>query len=158
MNERRFRQVADDFYLAPQLEAGDFAAAAAMGIRTVINNRPDGEASDQLADAEARELAAAAGLAYVHVPVVSGGIGPQAMAAFADALAAHPGPYLAYCRSGTRSCFMWGLHAARRQAPQEVLTAAAAVGYDLTPAAAVLQQIHAACSAAEQPDQARPER
>jgi uncharacterized protein (TIGR01244 family) len=144
MGRDRFRRLAADFFVAPQLEASDFAAAAATGIRTVINNRPDGEAMDQLADAEARDLAAAAGLAYAYVPVVTGGIGPQAMAAFSDALAAHPGPYLAYCRSGTRSCFMWGLHAARRQAPQEILKAAAAVGYDLTPAAAALRQIHEA--------------
>ena len=44
MTDSKFRQVAKDFYVAPQLQAEDFAAARATGIRTVINNRPDGEA------------------------------------------------------------------------------------------------------------------
>ena len=104
----KFRQVATDFFVAPQLtEAGTSPAARAAGIRTVINNRPDGEAADQLTDAEARALAQANGLAYVFVPVVSGGIGPATIASFAAAVADHPGPHLAYCRSGTRSCHMW---------------------------------------------------
>jgi len=45
-----FRKVATNFYVAPQLEPADFAEAAELGIRTVINNRPDGEAPDQLAE------------------------------------------------------------------------------------------------------------
>ena len=85
-----------DFFVAPQLVAADFAAARAAGIRTVINNRPDGEAPDQLTDAEARELAAANGLDYVFVPVVSGGMGPDDVAAFAagDRRASRPPPRL----------------------------------------------------------------
>ena len=54
--------------MAPQLTEADFPAARAAGIKTIINNRPDGEAADQLTDAEARALAQANGLAYVFVP------------------------------------------------------------------------------------------
>src|SRR3954468_18586318 len=107
MTDSKFRQVANDFYVAPQLQAEDFALARAPGIRTVINNRPDGEAPDQLSDAEARALAEGQGLAYVHVPVVLGSIQPDSIVAFAKAVADSPGPYLAYCRSGTRSCHLW---------------------------------------------------
>lgn len=139
-----FRQVADDFYVAPQLQADDFAAARAFGIRTVINNRPDGEAPDQLGDEQARELAAAAGLAYIHVPVTTGGIGPEAMSAFAEAVDQHGGPYLAYCRSGTRSCYLWALQAARHSPSERVVEAGAAAGYDLTPLLPLLRQIHRA--------------
>ena len=62
MAESKLRQVAKDFFVAPQLQAQDFVAARAAGIRTVINNRPDGEAPDQLSDAQARELAPTNGL------------------------------------------------------------------------------------------------
>ena len=51
MGATPFRQVAKDFFVAPQLVAADFAIAQAAGIRTLINNRPDGEAPDQLSDA-----------------------------------------------------------------------------------------------------------
>ncbi|MFO1073395.1 MAG: TIGR01244 family sulfur transferase [Geminicoccaceae bacterium] len=139
-----FRQVAEDFFVAPQLQADDFAAARAFGIRTVINNRPDGEAPDQLSDETARALAEAAGLAYVHVPVVTGGIGPEAMSAFAEAVDQHGGPFLAYCRSGTRSCFLWALQAARHSPSEPIVAAGAAAGYDLAPLAPLLRKIHAA--------------
>lgn len=142
MSADQFRRVADDFFVAPQLAEADFAAAAAAGIRTVINNRPDGEAPDQVSDAEARRLAEEAGLAYAFVPVATGGIGAEAAAAFAEAVAEHPGPYLAYCRSGTRSCFLWGLAAAREQKADAVMAAAAKAGYDLTPALPLLRQIN----------------
>ena len=136
-----FRQVADDFFVAPQLQPADFAAARALGIRTVINNRPDGEAPDQLSDVQARALAEAEGLAYVFVPVISGAIQPEAIAAFSEALKKHPGPYLAYCRSGTRSCFMWSFAAARTLPPETILESAQAAGYDVSPALPLLRKL-----------------
>ena len=94
--------------------------------------------------AEARELAAEAGLAYAFVPIVSGGIGPGAMSELVEVLDSNPGPFLAYCRSGTRSCYLWALQAARGHAPEEILKAAAAAGYDLAPTRELLRQIHEA--------------
>jgi sulfide:quinone oxidoreductase len=141
MTRSQFRRVAEDFYVAPQLAGADFAAAREFGIRTVINNRPDGEAEDQLSDAEARVAAAAEGLAYAFVPVVSGGVRPEAVAAFQQAVAGNPGPYLAYCRSGTRSCYMWAFAAAGRRSVDEILAAAAGAGYDLTPAVPLLEHL-----------------
>ena len=138
-----FRRVADGFFVAPQLSASDFVAARAAGIRTIINNRPDGEAIDQLDDAEARELAAENGLAYVFVPVVSGRMGPDQVAAFRDAVAANPGPYLAYCRSGTRSCHMWAFASAQERPVEATIRQAAEAGYDLTGVRPILEHLAA---------------
>jgi len=137
-----FRKVAEDFYVAPQLQRADFAAAREAGIRTVINNRPDGEAPDQLTDAEAAQAARAAGLAYIQVPVVSGGIFPDHIAEMREAVEAHEGPYLAYCRSGTRSCHLWALVAVQAKPVEEVIGAAAEAGYDLSAMRPLLEQIH----------------
>ena len=137
-----FRKVAANFYVAPQLEPADFAAAAELGIRTVINNRPDGEAPDQLADAEARAAAEAEGLAYVHVPVVTGGIFPDHLAAMKEAIETHPGPFVAYCRSGTRSCHLWALVKAQDEDPDALIAAAASAGYDLGAIRPLLKDIH----------------
>lgn len=139
----RFRRVAEDFFVAPQLGPEDFAAARARGIRTVINNRPDGEAPDQPSDAEARAAALAAGLAYAFVPMTPGALRPETIEAFAAAIVRHEGPYLAYCRSGTRSCYLWALTVARRRPVTEILHAAAAAGYDLGPALPLLERIAA---------------
>lgn len=125
--------VARDFSVAPQITAADFAAAAARGVRTIINNRPDGEAPDQLSDAQARAAAEAAGLVYRAIPVTMP-IPSAAVDAFAAALRDTPGPHLAYCRSGTRSITLWTLAQAKGGAdPDELIRTAAAAGYDLSP-------------------------
>lgn len=136
----QFRQLTEDFYVAPQLRAEDFPAAKALGIRTVINNRPDGEAPDQLADAEAKAAAEAAGLAYVHVPVRSGHMTPDDLKAFRHAVESCEGPYLAYCRSGTRSCHLWAFTAVKELPVDYVVAAAWTAGYDLHAMVPALQQ------------------
>lgn len=140
----QFYKLAEDFYVAPQLAAEDFAAAQALGIRTVINNRPDDEEPGQLSNALASERAAAAGLEFAHVPVVSGGIFPDHIAAMQSAIEAHSGPYLAYCRSGTRSCFLWSFVAAKSLKPDDIVRAAADAGYDVRMVKPILQQVHTA--------------
>jgi uncharacterized protein (TIGR01244 family) len=129
----RFARIDGDVYVAPQLRPEDFAAARDAGVRTVVNNRPDGEAADQIPSAEAERLAREAGLGYLHIPVASGGgLTREAVDAFAEALGERPGPLLAYCRSGTRSTHLWALAAASRGAdPAGVVEAAARAGYDV---------------------------
>ena len=75
------------------------------------------------------------------MPVVSGRMGPDDVAAFATALAAHDGPYLAYCRSGTRSCHMWALATAGERPVEETMQAAATAGYDLGPTRPVIERL-----------------
>ena len=138
-----FIGVARDFSVAPQISAEDFAAAAARGVRTVINNRPDGEAPDQLTDAQARAAAEAAGLTYRAIPVTMP-IAVSAVDAFAAALRDTPGPHLAYCRSGTRSITLWALAQAKGGAdPDELIRTAAAAGYALGPMRSVLAGLRA---------------
>lgn len=135
------RKVTEEFYVAPQLRPEDFEAAAALGIKTVINNRPDGESADQLSDETARRHAEAAGLAYAFVPVVSGHMTPTAIQEFIATVDGAEGPVLAYCRSGTRSCFMWAFSAARSTPLEQVVAAAGRAGYDVSPALPVLERI-----------------
>lgn len=135
------RPVTPLFAVAPQLTAEDFTAAAAAGYRLVVNNRPDGEQPGQLSHAEASAAAAAAGLAYVHIPF-AGGFGPEELHAMQQALQSAAGPVLAYCRSGTRSLTLWAHVAARLGKPvPELLLAAREAGYDLTGLAASMRAI-----------------
>jgi sulfide:quinone oxidoreductase len=41
------RKLTDDVFVAPQIEVSDIPALAARGFRTIICNRPDGEALEQ---------------------------------------------------------------------------------------------------------------
>ena len=119
--------------VAGQIAPGDVAALAAAGVTTIVNNRPDGEEPGQPLGAEIEAAARAAGVEYRHIPM-AGGISPPQIEAMAQALAAAEGRLLAFCRSGTRSTYLWALARARQGAGGDGIVASAeAAGYDLTP-------------------------
>ena len=126
------RPLAPAVWAAPQIAVEDLPEIAALGVRRVVNNRPDGEESGQPSSAEMEAAVRAAGLDYVHAPVV-GMPDPDAVRAAADALEADE-PVLMYCRSGTRSTVAWALamRALDRAGPDEIREAAANAGYDLS--------------------------
>lgn len=128
-----FRRLTDDFHVAPQIELADIAAAKAMGVTMVVNNRPDGE-EPAAPQGDAIEAAASeAGLAYVAIPVSHAGFSHAQIDALDAAMAAAGGPILAYCRSGTRSTHLWALARARAGDDVSGLCATAAgAGYDLS--------------------------
>lgn len=98
------RAVAPDLCVAPQLTPDAMAEAARMGIRSVVNNRPDFEhGPDQATNAAIEAAARAAGLEYRFLPVAGGYQSPAEIAAMAQLLAELPRPILAFCRSGSRS-------------------------------------------------------
>lgn len=124
------------FVSVRQITVGDVDEAAALGIRLIVNNRPDGEEPGQPSSDEIEAAARAAGLDYRHIPI-SGGFPPERVEAMAEAL--EQGPVLAFCRSGARSTFLWALARAARGVPAgESVAAAAAAGYDLGPIRALL--------------------
>lgn len=139
--DRMFIRIDDSISVAGQIGEADLAAAAAQGFRRVINNRPDGEASDQPPGAAIANAAAAAGLDYVAIPVAGGVAMPQVEAM---AAALENGPVLAFCRSGTRSTHLWALAAAYRGGdPDAIVAAAAAAGYDVGVLLPTLRQLSA---------------
>ncbi len=128
-----FRQVTEDFFVAPQLSVADVKAAAAKGVTLIINNRPDGEMIGQPTSAEMEAAAKEAGIAYAYLPVDSRGITPNHTASFEDAVNEAPdGKTLAFCRSGMRSILVRSYAAARFGKPvDQIIAEAAAAGYDI---------------------------
>ena len=93
-----------DFSVAPQLAPEAMAQAAALGFKSIINNRPDFEGGpDQPTSDTMAQAAQAAGLQYRHLPVQGGYQSPEEIAAFQQLLAELPKPILAFCRTGARS-------------------------------------------------------
>ncbi|HJV50328.1 MAG TPA: TIGR01244 family sulfur transferase [Noviherbaspirillum sp.] len=94
----------DQIAFAEQLQPDDLAAAARMGIRSIINNRPDGEGgASQPSDAALRAAADAAGLFYAYLPVPSEGFDQRAVSRMRALVGELPRPLLAFCRTGVRS-------------------------------------------------------
>lgn len=134
------RLLDDRTYVAGQIRPEEMADIKAAGVAMIVNNRPDGEEPDQ-PGAEAVESAArAAGMDYRYVPV-AGRFSASQVEAMAEALGAAKGPVLAFCRSGTRSTFLWALARSEKGDPaDELMLKAAEAGYDLRPIQAYLQR------------------
>ena len=144
-NQAPFPALAPGLFVSPQISRQDILAAAAAGVQTIICNRPDGEEPGQPSFEQIRHWAAEAGIRHViHQPMLMPQIDAAAAAQFAQHLADHPAPALAYCRSGTRSSFLWAMgQAAQGVDPRQLVQTAAAAGIDLTAALPRLQEAQA---------------
>ena len=135
------RRLTDSFFAAPQIEPTDMPDVAAMGITTIICNRPDSENPIEL-QCEAMKIAAeAAGMAFHVIPVGHDGLSQDMFDNTAQILEDSAGPVLAYCRSGTRSTNVWAFTMAGEMPVDEIVEAAAGAGYNLAGARAQLEQI-----------------
>jgi len=136
-----FKHVTSDFAVSAQISVEDVARAAAAGFRTIVNNRPEGEAASQTPGAEIAAAAAAHGLEYRALPYSSGPPPPGVVSATAALLQAGAGPILAYCRTGSRSVFAWATAQALEGAlsPDEIIAKAAEAGYDIRGARGALE-------------------
>ena len=112
--------------VAGRLDRAEIDALAGAGVRTIVNNRPDGEDPGQLPAAEARRIAEAHGIAYHHIPITAATLSRADVDAFAAVLRGAPAPVVAHCRSGTRSALLWALPRMREGANALSLVAEAA--------------------------------
>ena len=102
-------QLADGVFVTGQISEPDLAVIAGNGIRTVVNNRPDGETAGQPETDDLAEAAGKLGLEYVYFPVPSNGIMPENVQGFAAMRDDLEGPILLFCRTGARSAKLWEL-------------------------------------------------
>jgi uncharacterized protein (TIGR01244 family) len=125
-------ELAPGLSAAGKLDRADIEALADAGVKTIINNRPDGEDPGQLPAADAKKLAEARGIAYHHIPFTAATLTKAEVDAFAATLAAAKGPIVAHCRSGTRSTLVWALTRMREGAdPMALIAQAAGNGIDI---------------------------
>jgi sulfide:quinone oxidoreductase len=111
-------------------------------VRTIINNRPDGEDPGQLPAAEARRIAELHGLVYHHIPITAATLSRADVDAFVAALRNGQAPVVAHCRSGTRSALLWALSRMRERAePLALIAEAARHGIDIAGLPAVAARL-----------------
>jgi uncharacterized protein (TIGR01244 family) len=128
------RRLDEKACVSGQIAPADVAELAREGFTMIVNNRPDHEDPGQPLAADIEEAAAAAGIAYRHIPIVRG-IGPGDAESMREAIeASGTGRVLAFCRSGTRSAMVCAL--AEREmgvGRQEVERRLGAAGFDPSP-------------------------
>ncbi|MET0180024.1 MAG: TIGR01244 family sulfur transferase [Novosphingobium sp.] len=139
-----FRKVTETLYASPQIAVEDVEQARALGVRLIVNNRPEGESDDQTSGDVIAAAAGAAGIDYVAIPVTHSGFSHAQLDALNAALeqVGDEGKVLAYCRSGTRSTLLWALARAKAgEQPDALAAAAAAAGYDTAPVRAMMDAL-----------------
>lgn len=128
-----FKDLTASFTVSPQIRPGDLKEIAARGFRMVINNRPDGEMLGQPTSDQIEQAAREAGLAYVAIPIRGGQVSDCDLSATASAIDQAQGKVFAFCRSGTRSTFVWALTQSSHEDPARLIEQAGQAGYDLSP-------------------------
>lgn len=125
------KPIAPSFAASPQIRPADVARAVQAGYKTIVCNRPDGEADDQPRASEIAEACRAAGVEFRYLPFKPGQINDEMIQSFDEMLKGCKGPILAYCRTGTRSSTLWALTRSKMLSPDAILAATGAAGYDL---------------------------
>lgn len=122
----------DRIWISGQIAAEDLAdAAARLGFRKVVNNRPDHEEPGQPTSAEVGAAAESAGLAFLDAPVR--GLPDPATVDQVGRFLEDGEPALLFCRSGMRSAVTWAMaEHARGVSADNLREQALAAGYDLS--------------------------
>ena len=127
----KFREIKPGLYLGPQPNDADLRALNDAGVKTVIDFRDPAE----VLPASNAQLARAAGLDYVGVPV---SLRPMTLsdadvARTREALRTHAGPHALFCGSGARAAAMWAMQEACANAwsPERAYEEVRKLGFDL---------------------------
>ncbi len=101
------KTLTDCLSVSGQMRLDELEDVAKAGFKSIICNRPDGEAADQPTFAELATAAKKAGLESRYIPIVPGQATDAEAVLFAKAMDDLPRPVLAFCRSGARSTMLW---------------------------------------------------
>lgn len=96
------KRINSDISVCDQISADNVSLVGALGFKTIICNRPDGETIDQELFEIIKNLAEKAGLNTEYVPIQSSIPTPSELSKLADVLKNAPKPVLAYCETGAR--------------------------------------------------------
>ncbi len=89
--------------LSGQLSVDDIATLAHQGVKSIVNNRPDGEEINQPTSEEIAAACAAHNIVYTHIGFAGGMMDMSHVQAFADFFNDSPRPLHLFCRTGNRS-------------------------------------------------------
>lgn len=103
----RVLELAPQVYVSGQLFEHDVRLAAKQGVRSIMNNRPDGESFGQPASADLARVAEELGMKFLNFPVDLRAVTRQDVEAFGKSCDELERPLLIFCHSGARSTRMW---------------------------------------------------
>lgn len=125
-------KVNDEITVSPQIFADDISEIIAAGFKSIICNRPDGEAFDQPDYQDIANAAKENGIDIIFQPIIAGTLNINDAQNFSSHLTSLPKPVFTYCRTGTRCITLWAI-AEREQGTNidEIINHCAKLGYDV---------------------------
>ncbi|MBY4892483.1 TIGR01244 family phosphatase [Rhodobacteraceae bacterium N5(2021)] len=123
------RQITPTYSVTPQIEPSDIATLAAMGVKTLICNRPDMENPPALQAAVMQAEAEAHGIDFIYNPFQGHTMSQDHVDEQADALADAEGPVVGYCASGNRCTVVWAFGVAGHVPVDEIIAIGTSHGY-----------------------------
>lgn len=128
----QFRHITEDYAAGGQPTLEELRQLPALGFKSLMINRPDGETLDQPPHAEEMALAAELGLEASIVALVPGQLTPQLIEEFKAEYDRLPKPIFAHCKSGPRSAMLWALGQKDLISADDIVKAAADAGFDVS--------------------------
>ncbi len=138
------KKLDDRLFVAGQLSKADIEQAAKAGIKTIINNRPDGEETGQMDHQTASEFSESLGMSYHYLPMPNGQPMPANLVDdFYQVIVDSEEAILAHCRSGMRSSVIWAMGQIKNKKLEvdQTINAANAAGIPLHNARALLEAV-----------------
>lgn len=89
--------------ISGQISADDVAELAKMGVKTIINNRPDAEEDGQPTSTTIKQACQVAGIKYKQIAFSGGMMDMNHVQDFADFYNSTERPLHLFCRTGNRS-------------------------------------------------------
>jgi uncharacterized protein (TIGR01244 family) len=134
------RQLDEKTLVSGQIRPEDVPGLKELGVKLIVNNRPDYEDAEQPESGDIEAAAKAAGIDYRHVPIARG-MGPSDIEAMRDAInSLTEGKLLAFCRSGNRSALAWAVARSEDGVSRAELDRLAnQAGFDLGPVAHLIR-------------------
>lgn len=89
--------------LSGQITPDDVKILAEQGVKSIVNNRPDGEEEGQPTSDEIAKACQEVGIVYAHIAFAGGMMDMGHVQAFADFYNSTERPLHIFCRTGNRS-------------------------------------------------------
>ena len=105
--QMRVLELAPEVYVCGQVFETDLKLIAKQNVRSIVNNRPDGEMPGQPKSADLAKAAEELGMTFVHFPVESRSVSEEAAREFASVCEGLERPLLIFSASGVRSTKIW---------------------------------------------------
>ena len=128
----QFRHITEDYAAGGQPSIEELRQLPALGFKSLMINRPDGETPDQPAHGDELAVAAELGLEVSVVPLVPGHLTPELIDEFKAEYDRLPKPIFAHCKAGSPQRYAVGAGAKGQMPAEDIVKLAADAGFDVS--------------------------